>query len=443
MPSNGKTRERNDDSSSNTGRRGFIGTAGAAGVAALAGCAGGITGGSGQDTLKMGILEDRSGIFALTGIQKWQAQKLAIKEINEQGGILGKEIKPVAPDPASDNQKYQQLARRLIQKNNVDVLFGAFASSSREAMRPIVDKNKQLYFYTNQYEGGVCDTYTWCTGAVPEQQITPVLPSLVERFGKDIYIIAADYNFGQITTSWYKKVANDIGANVVNTEMIPLDVSQFGSTIGRIRDADPDLLVTLLVGTNQKSFYKQQVSAGLDVPMSTTVNMAQGYEHLRFDPPALHNMFVGVNYMQEIPTQRNQKFVKSYYEMWPEAKYVGQMAQNSYFSTYLYKKACEKAGTTNQDEVMKTLDKEPIQIEAPEGNIRTHPPTHHIVHDIRLARAVGKKGADNHTIKFPQLYDNKEPYWLAQKPYPGCDLTQVIGPSAEKEHTKQFTPKGV
>nr|WP_248896952.1 urea ABC transporter substrate-binding protein [Haloplanus sp. XH21] len=384
----------------------------------------------------MGVLEDQSGNFALTGIQKYHAQKLAVEEINEEGGINGQEIEMIAPDPQSDNQRYQELARRLISRDNVDVLFGGFASSSREAIRPIVDENQQLYFYTNQYEGGVADTYTWCTGAVPEQQISTTLEFLTNEFGNDIYTIAADYNFGQITAAWYRKIANEIGANVMNEEFIPLNVSQFGSTINRIQDADPDLLVTLLVGSNHASFYNQKNAAGLDVPMSTTVNMAQGYEHKRFDPPALADMYVGVNYMQEIPTERNRNFVDRFYDRWPDADYVGQMAQNSYFTTYLYKKAVEKAGTTNQDEVQKVLDEEPMTVEAPEGTVTTDPKTHHVTHQIRLARA-----DENHEISF-QNQQAVEPYWLRQEPYPGVDLTEVIGTS-EQEPTKQFTPQGV
>jgi len=431
----GKSTNEQTTQSSNRGRRRFLQAAGAAGTLALAGCSG-ITGSSGSETLKMGVLEDQSGNFALTGIQKYQAQKLAVEEINAEGGINGQEIEMISPDPQSDNQRYQELARRLINRDNVDVLFGGFASSSREAIRPIVDDNQQLYFYTNQYEGGVCDTYTWCTGAVPEQQISTTLEFLTNEFGNDIYTIAADYNFGQITAAWYRKIADEIGANIVNEEFIPLDVSQFGSTINRIQEEDPDLLVTLLVGSNHASFYDQKNAAGLDVPMSTTVNMAQGYEHRRFDPPALANMYVGVNYMEEIPTDRNQDFVSRYYDRWPDADYLGQMAQNSYFTTYLYKQAVEKAGTTDQDEVLSVLDEEPMTVEAPEGTVTTDPETHHVTHQIRLARA-----DENHEISF-QNQQAVEPYWLRETPYPGCDLTQVIGAS-EDESTTQHEPQGV
>lgn len=401
-------------------RRQYLKTTGgaAAAIASMtAGCLGNGNGNGDDDVIKMGVLEDRSGDFALTGIQKYHAQRLAVEEINEDGGILGQEIEMIDPDPQSDVDRYRDLSRRLINEDQVDVLFAGFASSTREAVRPIANQNQQLYIYTNQYEGGVCDSYTFCTGAVPEQQISPVLPALVDEFGPDIYTIAADYNFGQITASWYRTVADEIGANIIGEEFIPLDVGEFGSTINNIQEADPDILVTLLVGATQSSFYDQKRAAGLEVPMSTTVNMAQGYEHRRFDPPSLADMYVGVNYMEEIDTERNSSFVDRYYDRWgDEAAYLGQMAQNSYFSTHLYKEAVEQAGTTDQDEVIEALESG-ISIEAPEGDITMDPGSHHMSHIIRVARA-----DENHNIEFTENLGEIEPFWLGEGP--GCNLTQ-------------------
>ena len=75
-------------------------------------------------------------------------------------GVLGRQIELIAPDPQSDNRKFQQLARRLILEDKVDVLMGGFASAEREALRPIMKQTKQLYWYNNQYEGGVADKQT-------------------------------------------------------------------------------------------------------------------------------------------------------------------------------------------------------------------------------------------------------------------------------------------
>ena len=94
----------------------------------------------------------------------------------------------------------------MIQQDKVDVLVAGFASAEREAIRPIVDQFKQLYFYTNQYEGGVADANTFCTGPVCEQQVIPTVQYMVEKFGPRCYTIAADYNFGQLTAAWTRAV---------------------------------------------------------------------------------------------------------------------------------------------------------------------------------------------------------------------------------------------
>ena len=91
-----------------------------------------------QDTIKIGLLEDRSGNFALHAGPKYLAAQLAVKEINDKGGVLGKQLEIIAPDPQSDNRRFQELARRLILKDKVNVLFAGFVSAEREAVRPIM-----------------------------------------------------------------------------------------------------------------------------------------------------------------------------------------------------------------------------------------------------------------------------------------------------------------
>ena len=106
-----------------------------------------------------------------------------------------------------------------------------FASAEREAIRPIVDQFKQLYFYTNQYEGGVADANTFCTGPVCEQQVIPVVQYMVEKFGPRGYTLAADYNFGQLTAAWTKAFAPLVGGQIIGEEFIPLSVSEFSQVI--------------------------------------------------------------------------------------------------------------------------------------------------------------------------------------------------------------------
>lgn len=380
----------------------------------------------GKPPIKIGLLEDRSGDFALVGIQKYHAAELAVDEINKSGGLLGRQIEMVAPDTQSDNNKYQEMARKLIMEDKVDVIMGGFSSASREAIRPIMDQYKMLYFYNNQYEGGVADKYTFATGAVPEHQVVPLIKAMIKKFGPRIYTIAADYNFGQITADWVKKTAEENGGQIIGQEFIPLGVSQFSSTINKIQEAKPDVLVTLLVGVPQSSFYEQWAKAGIKgLPMATTVNMAQAYEHKRFKPPALANMYVTAPFMEELQTPAAQDFVKRFHAKFPDEPYIGMEAEAEYTGVYLWAEAVKKAGTVDKEAVIKALESG-ISYDGPAGKVTIDGKTHHAIKDVWLLHA-----DENHKIIFDQKFDQVVPDWLSKDK--GVDLTK-------KPEFKQYTP---
>ena len=390
-------------------------------VLGLAGC-----GGAGESKgPKIGLLEDQSGDFALAAIPKVHGAQLAVEEINSNGGVLGEKIDLIIYDPQSDNKRYQELSRKLIQQDRVDVLFAGFSSASREAVRPIVDQFRQLYFYTNQYEGGVCDTNVFPTGAVPEQQFKTLVPYMMENYGKKIYTIAADYNFGQISADWVRKLVNENGGEILGEEFIPLGVTQFSQTISNIKKANPDVLITLITGAAHGSFFEQQAAVNLDIPMGSSINVAQGYEHLRYDPPALVGMHVTANYVEEVPTPASEDFKKRWHDKFPDEKYISQEGENMYASIYLYKKALEKAGTTDQEAVRDALESGKISFDAPEGRVAVDPKSHHCSHSIYMVQVV-----EGHKIEIPKTWKNIPPDWLASI---GCNLP-------EKPDQSQYTP---
>jgi urea transport system substrate-binding protein len=412
--------------------------------------------------IKFGLLEDRSGNFAIFGLNKWHGTQLAIKEINDgwmldggvQGpggtgvfaktaakpptanikevvdrggeedrpdtvwneseeylvesgekGVLGRPIELIAPDPQSDNTQFQALSRRLILDEQVDVIMAGFASAEREAIRPIMNQNKMLYFYNNQYEGGVADKYTFCTGAVPEQQIVPVMQYMIKNFGPKIYTLAADYNFGQLSAAWTRAMAPILHAEVVGEEFIPLSVSQFSSSIARIQQTKPDWLMMYITGQNHSNYYPQANAAGITIPMGSSINIAQGYEHRRFEPPALARFHVTASYMEEIPTPRNRKFVQRWRQMFADEPYLAMEGHSAYVATHLYAKAVRLAGTTEKEAVIAALESG-IGVEAPAGWVFMDPATHHLSQYIRLAHCDEK-----HDIQFVTEWPHIEPWW--------------------------------
>ena len=304
-------------------------------AAMLAGtCIAGLPALAQEGPIKIGVLEDQSGDFAAATNVKVHAIELATKEINDAGGIDGRPIELVIYDTQSDNRRYQEFMRRVLQQDQVDVVFAGFSSASREAYRPIVNQFDGLAFYNNQYEGGVCDANMIVTGAVPEQQFSTLIPWMMEEYGPNVYTLAADYNFGQISAEWVREIVDEQGGTMVGEEFIPLGVSQFSQTIQNIQGSDADFVVTLLVGAAQASYYEQANSANVDLPMASSVNVGQGYEHKRFTPPSLAQMHVTTNYIEEIDTPASNDFVERFRAMFPDEPYINQEAANSYLITH-------------------------------------------------------------------------------------------------------------
>lgn len=379
-----------------------------------------------QEPIKIGVLEDQSGDFAAVTSVKVQAIQLVAEEINEEGGIAGRPVELVIYNTQSDNLRYQEMMRRVLQRDKVDVVFAGFSSASREAYRPIVNQFNGLAFYNNQYEGGVCDANMIITGAVPEQQFSTLIPWLMEKYGKNVYTIAADYNFGQISAEWVRKIVEEEGGTMVGEEFIPLGVSQFSQTIQNIQNAKPDFVVTLLVGAAQASYYEQASSANLGLPMGSSVNVGQGYEHRRFTPPSLANMYVTTNFIEEVETPEAQAFVAKFRERFPDAPYINQEAANSYIGMRLYKQMVERAGgSTDLEDLRAVIAEGDVCYDGPSGTVCLDPKSQHMSHTIYLARV-----EEDHSITFPEVWENIEPYWLGEA---GCDLT-IDDPDA------QYTP---
>ncbi|NHC63209.1 urea ABC transporter substrate-binding protein [Paenalcaligenes suwonensis] len=376
--------------------------------------------------IKMGVLEDQSGEFVVPVIGKVRGIQLAAEEINAAGGIAGRPLELVIYDTQSDNTRHQELMRRALQRDKVDVVFSGFSSSSREAYRPIVRQFDGFAFYNNQYEGGVCDANMIVTGAVPEQQFSTLIPWMMKEYGKRVYVLAADYNFGQISAEWVRHFVEKEGGEIVGEDFIPVGVSQFSQNIQNIQRAKPDFVVTLLVGTAQASYYEQALAANVGLPMASSVNVGQGYEHKRFKAPSLAGMYITTNYIEEVDTPESKAFVEKWRQRFPEEPYINQEAENSYHAVYLYKQMVERAnGSTNKADLRAVIAQGDVCMDAPEGRVCIDPKSQHTSHTMYLARV-----NEDHSISFPHVWNDTQPYWLGEV---GCDLTQ-------QDHNAQYTP---
>jgi branched-chain amino acid transport system substrate-binding protein len=360
-----------------------------------AGCANGDggNGAQGQGDIVVGSILDQTGPLNIYGKAMTDATNLAVKDINDSGGLLGRKLKLVSYDAQSANDKYTQYANQLAVQDHAVVIMGGITSASREAIRPIMDRNRVLYFYNEQYEGGVCDKNVFNTGVVPSQQLATLIPWAIKNLGPKLYVLAADYNYGHISADWVKKYAAQSGGQVIGTDFIPLDVSEFGSTISKLQGARPDAVVSLLVGGNHIAFYRQFASAGLGTSMKiVSPTFGLGNEQVVLSPREAKDIVVAYPYFQELDNPDNQRFVQRWQAAYgADYPYITDSAATVWEGWHLWAEAVKKAGTTERGKVTEALESG-LTFAGPEGTVKLDGPSHHLVHAVHLARTNDQKG---------------------------------------------------
>jgi urea transport system substrate-binding protein len=335
-----------------------------------------------DDEILVGGITDLSGGLDIYGKPMADCLTLAVEEWNAQGGLLGKKLKLLTYDPQSSMQLYTQFAQQAALKDKVAVVHGGITSASREVMRPVLDRYRTLYFYNTQYEGGVCDRNTFCTGVTPAQTVAKLVPYAMKKWGKKVYVVAADYNYGQITSQWVKKFVQANGGTVASIDFFPLDVTNFGPAISKIEAAKPDMVVSALVGGAHMSFYRQWAAAGLHtkIPIASTT-FAVGNEQIVLSPVECDGFLVSYNYFEGIDNPVNTAFKDRFHKRFgADYPNITELAMGTYQGFYLW----------DRMKVIEALESG-ISIDAPSGKVSIDAATHHCVLNVSIAEVRNKK----------------------------------------------------
>lgn len=338
------------------------------------------------DPIVIASMYDLSGGLEAAGKPMFDVLSFAVAEMNASGGLLGREIKVVSFDTQTNMQLYAQYAQEAALKDKVAVVHGGITSASREVIRPVLDKYKTLYFYDMPYEGGVCDRNIFIDGVTPAHNTELLVDYGLKNWGKKVYTLAADYNYGQITSDWVKKYVKDGGGEVLGTEFFPLDATNFGSTISKIQASKPDWIMTVLVGGGPISFYRQFHAAGLSgkIPIASTT-FGGANEQLVLTPEESNGVIVAYNYIEAIDNPVNKDFLKRF-----RAKYgadyppITDLAMSSYQGMLLWAAGLTKAGTLDREKTIEALETG-ISIDGPSGKVTIDPATHHCIFDVHLS----------------------------------------------------------
>lgn len=362
-----------------------------------------------DDTVTVGILHSLTGTMAISETGAQQAEKLAIEQINASGGVLGRKIKYIQEDGASDWPTFAEKSRKLLVNDNVAAVFGCWTSASRKAALPVFEKENGLLYYPTFYEGLEQSKNVVYTGQEATQQIIAGLDWIAKEKGaKTFYLIGSDYIWPRTSMKIARKhIENVLGGKVVGEEYKPLGNTQFGSTINKIRLKKPDVIYAAVVGGSNVAWFKQLKAAGITSKKQTllTISVTED-EVLGIGGENLEGFYSAMKYFQSLDTPENKKFVKEFKAMFGEDSVIGDVTQAAYLGPWLWKLSVEKAGSFDTDKVVAAQETGEITFNGPEGKVYLMP-NHH----LKTKLVIGKWRKDGQAdVMYQSDYIDPDPF---------------------------------
>lgn len=346
-----------------------------------------------DDEVTVGILHSVTGTMAISETGSVQAEKLAIDQINAAGGVLGRKIKYIQEDGASDWPTFAEKSKKLLVNDKVAAVFGCWTSASRKAVLPVFEQYNGMLYYPTFYEGLEQSPNVIYTGQEATQQIIAGIDWVTKEKGaKSFFLLGSDYIWPRTSNKIARKHIEKLGLKVVGEEYYPLGHTQFNSVINKIKLKKPDVIYAIVVGGSNVAFYKQLKAAGIDLtkekPLLLTISVTED-EILGIGGENIVGAYAAMKYFQSLDNPNNEAFVKSFKEMWGDDIVIGDVTQAAYLGPWLWKAAVEKAGSFDIDKVRAASPG--IELDtAPEGYVKIHP-NHHLWSKTRVGHA-GKDG---------------------------------------------------
>jgi urea transport system substrate-binding protein len=329
-------------------------------------------------TIKLGFLNSLTGGMAISEKTVSNVLHMAADEINAGGGILGKKIEYVQEDGATDWPTFAEKTEKLLTQDCVAAIFGGWTSSSRKAVKPVVEKHNGLFFYPVQYEGLESSPNIYYTGATTNQQIIPAMDFLASKGVKRLFLAGSDYVFPRTANAIIKLYAAKLGIEIVGEEYVPLDKDDWTSQVAKIVAAKPDFIFNTINGSSNVGFIKAYYDAGLTAATTPIISVSIAEEEAPAMGHEVTGHYASWNYFQSLKTPTNPKFIESW-KAYPNSSGVtSDPMEAAYISLYLYKALVEAAGSFDVDAVNAAAKKNTITFDAPEGKVTLDGDNHHI-----------------------------------------------------------------
>ncbi|MGX5664395.1 ABC transporter substrate-binding protein [Rhizobium daejeonense] len=373
--------------------------------------------------VKIGILNDQSGVYAdFGGKSSVEAAKMAVEDFG--GKVLGVPVEIVDADHQNKADIASNIARQWFDTDQVDAIMELTTSSVALAVQAIAKEKKKIDIVTGaattELTGKQCSPYGFHWAYDTHALAVGTGGALVKQGGDSWFFLTADYAFGYSLEQQTGDFVKSAGGNVVGSVRHPLATTDFSSFLLQAQSSGAKVIGLANAGADTQNAIKQAAEFGI-------IQGGQRLAALLFTLAEVHGL--GLEAAQGLTLtegfywnrdEESQKFGKRFFER--TGKMPNMIHTGTYSAVLQYLKAIDKAGTDETEAVAKQLHELPVDdVFAKGGSVG---PNGRMFHDMYLLEV--KKPGDS---KEPWDYFNvlatipgKEAYIDPAKS--GCELVK-------------------
>lgn len=342
------------------------------------------------DAWRVGVLFSRNGLSAVTESEHFFGTVLAVEEINARGGVLGRPIEPVVYDPGSDSATFRSMARQMLAEDGINVIFGCSMSASRKAVLPLIERHNGLLFYPSMYEGFEYSENVIYTGATLNQNTFALADFILQKHGKRIFFVGADYIFPRESNRVMRDLVESRGGEVVAEHYVPLDATDAAlrTVLEDVQRISPDIIFSTVIGTTAQRFYRMFADAGIDRTKMPIASLTMAESEIRtIGADLCTGHILSATYFETLAGERNDRFVTSFKRRFGEDTNTSIWSEPAYMQVHLFAQALAHAGSMDTQKISRAILREGF--DGPGGRVSFDGETRHLWLTPRIGVVAG------------------------------------------------------
>ena len=339
----------------------------------------------GEGPIKLGFVNMRTGFGSIHALHAYRAVKFAVDEINEEGGLLGRELILIEEDSHTEVDLGLQKLEKLIKQDKVAATVVFVFSHILHAQLEMANENQHILLGGGLNEGTFCSHYLFGTYAQPNQWIYPIIDWAASEVGKKAYLIGSDYAWGRGSLEAAKRHLPDVGVRLVGEEYYPLGTTDWAPAVQKIKNASPDWILPMVAGNDYVVFLKQFFDFGLKDEITVANTIFNEEDSPAFPPEVREGLMTVATYFTTVKTPENRVFMNELRKRFGSDVIMTNFGEAYYDMVHMWARAVEAAGTTESEAVIKALEAQGPFV-GPQGKLTIDPKTHTYIMNTYLGR---------------------------------------------------------